>query len=364
MATFSGSADDEQFLSKAVEASIRIGLILVLVAWCLLIVRPFIGPIMWGIIIAVAAHPAFRHLEGLLGGRRKLAAALFTLMALLLLITPTVKLTGTLLDGAQELSEELREGRLTIPPPPANVASWPIIGERLDRFWSQASDNLSSAARQIEPQLKAFGLWLVSTAAGTGLSVLKFVIAILIAGAFLARADSGRDVARAIGRRLAGDAGADFADLAGATVRSVAQGILGVAIIQSLLSGIGLLAVGVPAAGLWALLVLVLAVIQLPPLLVLGPIIFYVFSTASTITAVAFMIWSILVAVSDTFLKPLLLGRGVDTPMPIIFIGALGGFAVQGIIGLFVGAVVLAVGYKLFLVWLDESVAAPVGDPR
>jgi predicted PurR-regulated permease PerM len=143
--------------------------------------------------------------------------------------------------------------------------------------------------------------------------------------------------------------------LAGATVQSVTRGILGVAVIQSLLAGVGMLVVGVPAAGLWALLVLLLAVIQLPPLLVLAPVIVYVFSTSSTVAAVVFAVWSVFVGMSDTFLKPVLMGRGVDVPMLVIFMGAIGGFMLDGIIGLFVGAVVLALGYTLFTAWLQET---------
>ena len=161
--------------------------------------------------------------------------------------------------------------------------------------------------------------------------------------------------ATAIFRRLAGEQGEEFADLSGATIRSVVQGVLGIAIIQSVLAGIGLIAVEVPAAGLWALIVLFLAVIQLPPLLVLGPIIFYVFSVTETTPAVLFMIWSILVSVSDTFLKPLLLGRGVEVPMLVILLGAIGGMMLSGLIGLFVGSVVLSLGYKVFQAWLNND---------
>ena len=142
----------------------------------------------------------------------------------------------------------------------------------------------------------------------------------------------------------------------------VALGILGVALIQTLLASLGFLLVCVPGAGLWALLVLILAVVQLPTILILGPIIVYVFSTSSTVAAVVFAIWSILVGISDAFLKPLLMGRGVDVPMLVIFIGAIGGFMTSGIIGLFVGAVILALGYKLFLTWLDKD-TQPEGEP-
>jgi predicted PurR-regulated permease PerM len=194
---------------------------------------------------------------------------------------------------------------------------------------------------------------------------VKFVISIVIAGVLLANGARAADASREIATRLAGERGAPLTELARATVQSVTRGILGVAAIQSLLAGMGLLAVGVPAAGLWALLVLLLAVIQLPPLLVLGPIIVYVFWTSSTLVAVAFAVWTLLVGTIDNFLKPLLMGRGVDVPMLVVFLGAIGGFMLDGIIGLFVGAVVLALGYSLFTAWLqladspDEPAQAP-----
>jgi len=177
-------------------------------------------------------------------------------------------------------------------------------------------------------------------------------VAIVIAGVLLANSETGIQVARAIAVRLAGERGMEFVALSGATVRNVSRGILGVAVIQAILAGIGCLVMGVPAAGLWALLVLILAVIQLPTILVLGPIIIYVFYTANTVPAVLFAVWSLLVGLCDSFLKPLLMGRGASVPMLVVFIGALGGFMFSGIIGLFLGAVVLSLGFKLFQAWL------------
>lgn len=196
---------------------------------------------------------------------------------------------------------------------------------------------------------------MLSTAAGAGVGILQFVISIIIAGVILANAVSFGAFLKTLARRLMGSRGDEFAMLASKTVRSVAQGVLGVALIQSLAAGVGLLAAGVPGAGLWALLVLLLAIVQLPPILILAPIILYVFSVSSTTVAVIFMIWSILVSMSDAFLKPLLLGRGVEVPMLIILVGAIGGMIYSGIIGLFVGAVVLALGYELFRAWLEEG---------
>ncbi len=349
------ASDGKLSVQRTVEVAIRIGLVFLLAAWCFLIVEPFIIPILWGMIIAIASYPIYRWMQVKLGGRGRLAAAVFTLLALALLITPTVMLMDTVADTTQTLSQDLQDGSLTIPPPPASVREWPIIGEELSAFWSGASENLGATLTSIAPQLKEAAGWLLSTAAGAGVGVLQFVISIIIAGVILANAISFGGFLKTLARRLMGSRGDEFAMLASKTVRSVAQGVLGVALIQSLLAGVGLLAAGVPGAGLWALLVLLLAIVQLPPILILAPIILYVFSASSTTVAVIFMIWSILVSMSDAFLKPLLLGRGVEVPMLIILIGAIGGMISSGIIGLFTGAVVLALGYELFKAWLKEG---------
>jgi predicted PurR-regulated permease PerM len=362
-------AEDGAFLSRAIDVSVRIAVVAVVVFWCLQILRPFVQPVIWGAIIAVATQPLYRRLESLLGGRSRLAATLLVVVALALLIGPTVALTASLVETAAELSGELRHGSLAVPPPPAFVADWPLVGHPLSEYWSLANQNLDALLRQIAPQLKAIGLWLVSSAATTGLGIVKFVISIVIAGVMLA---NGRRAAATTGRiagRLAGERGARLTLLAGATVQSVTRGILGVAAIQALMAGAGYLAVGVPAAGLWALLTLLVAVLQLPTLVVLAPIVVYVFSTSSTPVAVAFAIWSLAVGLIDNVLKPLLMGRGVDVPMLVIFMGAIGGFMLEGIIGLFTGAVVLAVGYSLLTAWLEPAEAgggtatSPAGPP-
>jgi predicted PurR-regulated permease PerM len=230
-----------------------------------------------------------------------------------------------------------------------------IIGEPLAKFWLLASENIHSALQQLTPVLKVIGSWLLSAATGAGIAILHFIVAIIIAGILLANASSGNRVARAITYRLADEKGADFADLAEATVRSVANGILGVAVIQSLLAGLGFMVAGVPAAGLWALLCLILSVAQIGIAPVVIPIIIYLFYTADTFTAVAFLIWSIPLSLIDNILKPILLGRGVKTPMAVIFIGAIGGLLSSGVIGLFIGAVIFALGYELFLLWLNTD---------
>jgi predicted PurR-regulated permease PerM len=264
-------------------------------------------------------------------------------------------LSDSLIDTGREVAAQLEAGTLKVPPPSESVKSWPVVGEPVYKLWSLGSRDFEAAVSKMAPRLRKYGISVLSAAANAGVGILAFVVSIIIAGVFLANAEGANQAAVTFFRRLAGERGASFVELAGATVRSVAQGILGVAIIQAVLGGLGCLVAGVPGAGLWALLVLLVAVVQLPPLLILGPIIFYVFSTSSTITATLFAIWSVLVSISDPFLKSLLLGRGVDVPMLIIFIGAIGGFITSGIIGLFVGAIVFTAGYKLFLRWLEED---------
>lgn len=349
------TTNDRLFLQNAVEAAIRIGLVAILVFWCYAIVKPFVTPIIWGIIIAVAINPLYQRLNAMLGERRTLAAFLITLAFLVVLIIPSVMLAATLLDSVQFLARGFISGTLTVPPPPASIAEWPIVGMPLAEFWELASSNIEGALQQIAPHLKVVGSWLLSTASGTGLGMLQFIVAVIISGVLLAHVDGCKQFAESIMRRFAGERGSRFIKLSEATVRSVALGILGVAAIQSLLAGLGFIVAGVPAAGLWALLCLLLSVIQVGITPIVIPIIIYLFHTADTFTAVAFLIWSIPVGLLDNILKPILLGRGVATPMAVIFIGAIGGFLASGVVGLFIGAVILSLGYELFMAWLQEG---------
>lgn len=339
----------------AVDAAIRIGLMALLVYWCFLIFKPFLIPVLWGIIIAVAIFPLFQKFEALFGRQKKLALIVFTLMVLSLLLLPSLMLFESMAASAHEIAQTLHTGALIIPPPSENVAGWPVIGDTVFKFWNSASENLVAALMPFKPQLRTAAKWLLSASAGTAGSLLQFVISIIIASVFIANADRQKRFSQALCVRLVGETGKDFAELASATMRSVAQGVLGVAIIQAVLAGISLLIMDIPGAGLWTLGVLVLAVMQLPPIIILGPVMIYVFSVADTAPAIIFMIWAIFVSGSDTFLKPLFLGRGLDIPMLVILIGAIGGMVQHGIIGLFVGAVVLAITYKLFIKWMEEE---------
>jgi predicted PurR-regulated permease PerM len=350
------STEDRALLRRVLETGVHVGLVALLVVYCFQVVRPFIQPLLWGAILAVAIHPAYVGLRRLLGGRAGLAAASLVVGSILLLTVPTVMITTSLVESATDLTGQLQEGGIRVPPPPSSVAEWPLVGERLHSVWATASENLETALREAGPLVKGVVRWLASTSAAAGSGVAIFALSILIAGVLLLHGERVSGFAYAFARRLFDERGDELVDLSRNMVESVTRGILGVALIQATLSGVGLVVAGVPAAGLWALLVLLMAVIQLPTILLLGPIIVYVFATSSTLVAVAFAIWTLAVALSDNVLKPVLLGRGAKVPMLVVFMGAIGGFILQGIIGLFVGAVALALGFTLFKVWLEDAI--------
>ncbi len=348
--------NDSDFLKNTIEAAIRLGLLLLLAFWCFDIVRPFILPVLWGVIIAVAIYPAFNWFKAALGGRNKLASVLYTLIALALLMTPTIMISNSMIDTASTISERYEAGSLTVPPPADSVKDWPLIGESTHAAWTLASSNLEKALTQYGPQLKKVAEALFSAVAGVGGGILQFVLSIVISGILVANATGAHEVTRKIFSRLTNaEQGLEYTDLSKATIRSVAQGVLGVAVIQAVLAALGMMVMDVPAWGLWSLLILVLAIAQLPPILVLGFVIAWVFSVAETTPAIIFTIYCAIVSASDGFLKPLFLGRGMSTPMLVILLGAIGGMMMSGIIGLFVGAIVLALGYELFMKWLNEG---------
>ena len=357
---FEKTAYDKTRINQALEVSIHIGLAFLVAASCLFILRPFILLIAWGIIIAVAAYPAFKKLQKLMGGRGALAAVVFTLAFLAVLIVPVVLLADSLIEGVQSVTAHVKSGAAIIPPPPSSIAGWPLIGAPLSRMWLLASRDLSELIRQFAPQIKGALPGVLSATAGLGATVLQLLLSIVVAGVLLANAEAAYKMTRSLFDRIFSERGLEFQELVGATIRSVTFGIIGVALIQSAFAALGFLVVGLPAFGLWAVVFLIAAVLQFG-VVVLIPAVIYVFATAATTKAVIFLIWCIIIALMDNVLKPILLGRGVAVPIAVVFLGAIGGFVALGIIGLFVGAIVLSVGYKLFLAWLEGEAAFSQG---
>jgi predicted PurR-regulated permease PerM len=349
-----GTMQRDDHVSRALEISVNVGLFILLAAACFLVLRPFLPLVAWGIIIAIAVYPGYRRIQSLLGGRKTLAAVVCTILLFALLILPVIFLTGSLVEGFQSLARHLKDGMPTIPPPPPRVATWPIVGARLNDVWELASKNLSAVLQQFAPQIRAIVPQILSASAGIGVAVLQCILSIIISGVLLANATSGEKVAHSLAGRFFGDKGPEFVELAGATIRSVTTGIIGVAFIQSIFAVLGFLVVGLPGAGLWGAIFLIAAVLQLG-VVVLLPALIYVFAVATTTKAVIFLIWCLIVGAMDNVLKPLLLGRGVAVPMVVVFLGVVGGFVAMGAIGLFLGAIILSIGYKLCLAWVEDT---------
>ena len=338
----------------AVDIFIRLGFLLLLAAWCFQLVQPFAGVILWGIILALALAPVYITLNNKLGDKPKLSSAIIILCGLLIIIIPSWLFLDSTIEGAKELNTRLEDGTLTIPPPSEKVAEWPLVGEKTYEIWTQASVNLESFISKYQEQLKGIGKSLLNGFLGVGSSILQFVLATIIAGILLATKGTD-DISRKIFGKLVGSKGDEFTDIIAKTVGNVTKGVLGVAILQAILVGIGFLLAGVPYAGVWALIVMVLAILQLPPIVVIIPVIAYLFSANSTLFASLWTVYLLLAGASDNLLKPILLGKGAPVPMLVIFLGVIGGFMLSGFIGLFTGAIVLSLGYKLLIAWINDE---------
>ena len=361
MTSVDSSTVDKSFLANAMASFIQISAVALLVLWCFSIVSPFINVVVWGIVISVALYPAHVTITQRLGGREKTSATILVLIGLAIIIVPTWMLADSTIAALKYVSVEMADGTVEFAQPDESVADWPIIGAKTYEIWSSAATNLEATMNKFEPQIRSMSRSAVALAGSTLGTALQFIVSVIIGGALLTSASGGYQVTRNIAASIAGvDRGHSLTDLSIATIRSVVKGVLGVAVIQMLLAAIGLVAMSVPAAGLWAGAVLVLAIIQLPPILILGPIAVWVFSVADPVPATIFLVYSLIVSLSDAVLKPMLLGRGVEVPMLVILLGAIGGAITQGIIGLFIGSVVLSVGYQIFESWAapDESQGA------
>jgi predicted PurR-regulated permease PerM len=345
-------------IQLAVEIATKLGLLAIILYVSYLIVKPFLGIILWGIVLAVALAPLIDKLEERFGHRKKIIVSV-TAAFILLLLVPTWQLSGTLIGSTQALVAAVEKKEITVPAPTERVREWPLIGEKSYEFMQRAHEDLPKALEPFHGQIKKLILWLAGLLKGALTTVLLTVASVIIAAVFLISHESSVALYRRIMRRLVGpERGDDWAKLSALTVRSVATGVVGVAVIQSLLALVGMIPMGVPLAPVWAILIMFLTIIQLPALIVIGPMIAYVYSVSSGTPATIFAIYMLLVGASDGVLKPMLMGRGVDIPMLVILIGAIGGMMLMGMLGLFLGAVILALAYKLFEVWINEAEAA------
>jgi predicted PurR-regulated permease PerM len=320
-----------------------------------LIFKPFIVLIAWGAILAIAFYPLQKQLVKLFKGKNTLSATVLTIVLLSILTIPTTMFVNKLVTNATDIAVGLKEGTVSIPPPNEKVKEWPVIGKSVYKTWEMSSHNLKQTVTHFHEEISTGIKWILSSIQGLLVSVVVFFLALIIAGAFMAKADPIYKFAVAFAGKFVGKDGKQIIDNSVGTIQSVAKGVIGVALIQALLVGIGFWFIGVPGSSILTLAVFILALIQLPPMIVVLPVIIYVFSAESTTAAIIFTVYELIAGASDNILKPMLLGRGLDIPMLIILIGAIGGMILMGMIGLFVGSVVLALAYQIFMYWMKEE---------
>ncbi len=362
-----GSADDgfeQRVPFRLLDVSIRAGLIGVLAVLCYAFFRPFLPLMAWALILAITLYPLHRGLARRIGGRQGLAATILVISGCVVIIAPTALLMDSFGTSVHDLVTSVQDNTLEIPAPREGIKEWPVVGEKIYGFWSQAHSDLPATVQSMQPKIGELARKALSIVASIGLGLLKFLAAFIVAGIMMANGEAGASAGRAIFERVFGSGrGETFTSLATATIRAVAQGVIGIAFIQAMLVGLALLVAGVPWAGVLAAITLVLSVAQIPALIVVVPAIAYIWSSGGygTGAATAYTIFLVISGVADNVLKPVLLGRGVDAPMPVVLLGALGGMATAGILGMFVGATLLAFGYQVFMAWVASNPDAKAG---
>jgi len=349
---------EQRLASPLLDVLIRGGLILALAMLCYRVFSPFLHLMVWALILAVTLYPLHQFLATKMGGKQGLAATLLVITGIVLIVTPTAILMSSLADSVRQLVHDVQNNTLKIPAPRPGVEQWPVVGNQIHDVWSKLHSDLPTMVQSMQPKIGELAKTALGFVASVGGGVLQFLASFIIAGIIMAFGQSGSRASQAIFERIIGpDQGREFARLSTATIRAVAQGVIGVAFIQAIIVGLALLVAGVPWAGVLALIVLVLSLAQVPALIVTVPAILYIWSSGnySNVAASAYTVLLFVSGLADNVLKPLMLGRGVDAPMPVILLGALGGMATAGILGMFVGATLLALGYQLFMGWVAAN---------
>lgn len=344
--------------AKIVDVALPVLLLSLLIALCIQLLVPFVGLLLWTIVLAICFYPLHMKLMKRGWSSRRSATVIGVFLAAFILVPMAIAATSAA-KGIPDIVETVSSGERHLPPPPAKLKEFPVVGPKADAIWTQASNDWPAFKKQFGPQLSSFSRSLVKQAAGTFVTILLFVVAVILAAVMLAYSVTVREFAARTFTRITGSraSGEHYMNVIGATVRSVANGVIGVAFVQALLCGIGFFMVGIPGAGILSLLAMVLGVLQVPVLIVTLPAIFYAFAVKSTTVAILFLIWFIISGLSDAVLKPMLIGHGLEVPMPVILLGVIGGVMAYGLVGLFIGAVLLAVGYVLMREWLGDPVA-------
>ena len=352
------SFDQDRLTKTLIEFAIQLAILAILIYWTLVLTRPFITIVIWSAVLTVALYPAFDWIAVRLGNRRRLAAVMITIISLLVVIGPATWLALDLIESLRSMAERLDLSAITLPPPPKTVKDWPLVGDKIYQFWDFATLNTKAALATVAPHLKPLGSGLLRIGAGAGIGVFQFFVSVIVAGFLFCPAPSIANSIKMFVRRLAPTRAEDFVDLAGATIRAVSRGVIGISALQALLAGLGLMVVGVPGASVLTSAILILGIVQVGPSIIIIPVIIWGWITMETTTALLFTAYMLPVNLLDNILKPIVMTRGLRTPMLVILIGVIGGTLSNGITGLFLGPIILAVIWELFAAWIAERDAA------
>ena len=345
-----------------IQLVIRLGLLGLLVAWTFLIIKPFVPILTWSAVLAVAFYPAFSWLAKLLGGSPRIAAAILTVIMLGIVIGPAAWLGLSAVDGIRDIASQISAGELALRAAPEQIKSWPVIGQQLYDLWNLAYTNIRAVLQEVTPYLKPLAGFMLSFVGSAGIGMLEFLLSVLVAGLLFPYGPQLAGAIRGFLFRIVPEQSEHFLELSGATIRAVSQGVIGVAIIQALLAGIGFKLAAIPSAGLLAVIVLLLSIVQIGAAIVLLPVVIWIWMDKDMTAALPLTIFFVIVGLLDNILKPLVMGRGLTTPTLVILIGVIGGTLAHGIIGLFIGPIILAVAWELAAAWIRIERAAPVPD--
>lgn len=355
---------EKRLVARFLDMFIRFGLILALASFCYTVFSPFLNMMLWAVILAVTLYPLHQYFATRLGGKQGWSSTLIVLLGIVLIVVPTVLMISSLGESVSVMIDKLSGRAFVIPPPSAHLATIPIVGEKISVLWLKASNDLPGLISNYRTQIGDIAKATLGILASMGGGLLGFILSFIVAGIIMTWGAAGADSARRIAIRLTDEnKGQSLVKLCTSTIRAVAQGVIGVALIQALLVGVIMIVAGIPAVGIFFILALILGIAQIPVILVTAPAIALMWSLGDHGTAmnIVYTILLIVAGMADNVLKPLMLGRGVDAPMPVVLLGALGGMAASGILGMFIGATLLSIGYRIFMSWVNDG---QVGDSQ
>jgi predicted PurR-regulated permease PerM len=341
-------------LARTTFQLLALGALIATIFW---ILRPFLVALTWATTIAVATWPLLRRAQAVLGGRRAAAVALMTTILLMTLVVPLYLGVTSIVANAEDISGWAQSlAKLSVPQPPAWIATLPVVGAKLVARWQEfAAKSPEELVSLVEPVAHKLALWFVGQVGGAGILLVQFLLTVVIVAILYARGESAAAGVERFARRLAGQEGVKAVSLGAQAVRAVALGVIVTAILQSALAGIGFAIAGVPFAAILTALVFILAVAQVGAAPVLIGAVIWVYMARGAGWGSAFLVWAIFCGTFDNFLRPMLIRRGANLPLLLIFAGVVGGLIAFGVVGLFIGPVVLAVAYMLLIDWMGEG---------